>query len=546
MTPAWMLQGLLAAALLGLGALAAERVAGWFGVPLRSIWAAAMLGSLLLPALSLWAPGLVPDPGILPAAAAPLPTLHAGALPPMGGAPPAPIGGAAADAPACWADPAVLLGLGWLAASLAVLGIVAWTYRRLRRACAGGARVELDGGEVRVTERVGPAVVGLVDPEVVVPRWVLEAPAEERRLILLHEREHVAAGDAWLLFLGTLAVAAMPWSVPLWWQHRRLRAAVEADCDARVLARGASRRAYGQVLIRTAGSTSGLPLLGPAWGDSTSQLERRIVTMTAKRPSHPLLRSLPLVALAAAVATTACDVAAGAEAEASLTADPPSASASLRVGVAAGAAAGERGPLTDTLPPLPPLAPAAPAPPPPPDSTPPPPPPPDAPPPPAPPAPDRSDPPGLVAPPAPATRPAQPARPAPAAPAPGPRPVAPAAPSGPVLIVTETMAIKPDPSRPEPTARLGWAPAMPVRLTGSPGGVRMLDYPKVAELKTGGGAWRAGVRSGDEVLALNGMDARELRSLAVLTHEQPGTRYAVRIRRGGVERELTAELDPLR
>ncbi len=74
----------------------------------------------------------------------------------------------------------------------------------------------------------------------------------------------------------------------------------------------------------------------------------------------------------------------------------------------------------------------------------------------------------------------------------------------------------------------------------------MLDYPKVAELKTGGGAWRAGVRGGDEVLALNGTDARELRSLAVLTHEQPGTRYAVRIRRGGVERELTAELDPLR
>lgn len=87
---------------------------------------------------------------------------------------------------------------------------------------------------------------------------------------------------------------------------------------------------------------------------------------------------------------------------------------------------------------------------------------------------------------------------------------------------------------------------MPVRLTGSPGGIRMLDYPKVAELNPAGGAWRAGVRGGDEVLALNGMDARELRSIAVLTHEQPGTRYVVRIRRGGVERELTAELDPLR
>ncbi|HEV2733907.1 MAG TPA: M56 family metallopeptidase, partial [Longimicrobiaceae bacterium] len=342
MSAAWMLQALLAAALLGLGALAAERVAGWFGVPRRSVWAAAMLGSLLLPALSLWAPGLVPDPGIFPAAAAPLPALDAGALTPLAGGPPAPLGGVQGDAPAWWTDPAVLLGLGWLAASLVVFGVVGWTYRRLRRACAGGARVELDGDEVCVTERVGPAVVGLVHPAVVVPRWVLEAPVEERRLVLLHEREHVAAGDAWLLFLGTLAVAAMPWSVPLWWQHRRLRAAVEADCDARVLARGVGRREYGRVLIRTAGSTSWLPLLGPAWGDSTSQLERRIITMTARPPSHRLLRSLPLLALAAAVATTACDVAAGAEAEATLTTEPPSASASLRVGVAVGGAAGER------------------------------------------------------------------------------------------------------------------------------------------------------------------------------------------------------------
>ncbi len=276
MSAAWMLQALLAGALLGLGALAAERVAGWLGLPRRPVWAAAMLGSLLLPALSLWAPGLLPDPGIFPAATPPAPAFDAGLLP-VAAAGSTPAGAAATVAAAAWwTDPAVLLGLGWAAASLAMLGVVAWTYRRLRRVSAAGARVDLDGGEVRVTERVGPAVVGLLHPAVVVPRWVVDAPAEERRLVLLHEREHVAAGDAWLLFWGTLAAAAMPWSVPLWWQHRRLRAAVEADCDARVLARGVSRRDYGQVLIRTAGAAPGLPVLGPAWGDTTSQLERRI------------------------------------------------------------------------------------------------------------------------------------------------------------------------------------------------------------------------------------------------------------------------------
>ncbi|HLL47044.1 MAG TPA: M56 family metallopeptidase, partial [Longimicrobiaceae bacterium] len=400
MSPAWMLQALLAAALLGMAALAAERVAGWFGVPRRSVWAAAMLGSLLLPALSLLAPGLLPDPGIFPAATPPVPAFDVGALPLGANGPHAIADGATGNAPAWWTDPAILFGLGWLAASLAMLGVVAWTYLRLRRACAGGVRVELDGGEVRVTERVGPAVVGLLHPQVVLPRWVLDAPGDERRLILLHEREHVAAGDAWLLFLGTLAVAAMPWSVPLWWQHRRLRAAVEADCDARVLARGASRRAYGQVLIRTAGSTSGLPLLGPAWGDSTSQLERRIMTMTARRPSHRLLRSVPLLALAAAVALTACDVAAGAEAEASLSVEP----ASLRVAVEARLGADGTDRVTDTVrvPPTAPSAPPAPetsalpAPPPPDDSTPL-----------APPPPDAPAPPALVAPPAPGAQPAR-------------------------------------------------------------------------------------------------------------------------------------------
>lgn len=547
MSAAWMLQALLVAALLGLGALAAERVAGWFGVPRRSVWMAAMLGSLLLPALSLWAPGLLPDPHIFPAAAAPVPAFGAGALPPFASGPPAPAAGAAADAASWSVDPAALLGPGWLAASLAMLGVVAWTYRRLRWASTAGVVVELDGGAVRVTEHVGPAVVGLVHPEVVVPRWLLDAPVEERRLVLLHEREHVAAGDAWLLLLGTLAVAAMPWSLPLWWQHRRLRAAVEADCDARVLARGASRREYGRVLIRTAGGPSGLPHFGPAWGDSTSQLERRIMTMTAKPPSHRLLRSVPLLALAAAVVLTACDVAAGTEAEASLTTEPPSASASLRVGVTAGLGAGEPGWATDTLPPLPPLpplAPAAPAPPPPDDSTPLAPPPPDAPAPPALPAPppqDRSVPPTLVAPPAPA---APAVRLAPTAPTAPPAPAAPAARPAPLRIITDTMAATPDPSRPMPKASTGFEHAFPIRLVGrAREEMRVLDYYTVARVRPGTGAARAGIRAGDVILALNGMDAREFRNWVGLVTQEPGTRYSLRIRRGATERDIAAVLD---
>ncbi|HEX8271112.1 MAG TPA: M56 family metallopeptidase, partial [Longimicrobiaceae bacterium] len=369
MSAAWMLQAALAAALLGVGALAAERVAGWFGAPRRAVWAAAMLGSLGLAALSLAAPRFLPAPGVLripaPAVhlpeAAPAPLDLAAPLAATRTPAAATASAASADSPAWWTDLRVPLSLAWLAASLAMLGVVGWTYRRLRKVCERGLRAELEGVEVRVVEGVGPCVVGLAHPEVVVPRWVLDVAAEERRLVLLHEREHVAAGDAWLLFLGTLAVAAMPWCPALWWQHRRLRAAVEADCDARVLARGAARRVYGQVLIRTAGSTPGLPLLGPAWGDSTSQLERRIIDMTAKRPTHRLLRSAPLLALAAAVATTACDVLAGAEAQASISTDPAAVRVAVeaRLGVAAPERVVDTVPLPRALAPLPPMEPAA-------------------------------------------------------------------------------------------------------------------------------------------------------------------------------------------
>ncbi|HEX8246452.1 MAG TPA: hypothetical protein VF541_23305 [Longimicrobium sp.] len=60
MTNAWMLGALAAGALISLAALAAETAAGWFGLPRRWIWAAAMAGSLLLPVLSLASPGALP------------------------------------------------------------------------------------------------------------------------------------------------------------------------------------------------------------------------------------------------------------------------------------------------------------------------------------------------------------------------------------------------------------------------------------------------------------------------------------------------------
>lgn len=306
MSALWLVQALLVSVLLGLGARAAERVVGWFGGSRRAVWALAMIGSLVLPALALFFPGALPDLGILPETRR-ASSIAPGGLQWLGG------GGAARTSrlpgdPSGSFDLTRLFGMGWLSLSLATLAALVWSYRRLSSARAAAVAMRVDGYPVRVAERLGPAVVGFRHPVILIPRWVLEARAEERRLILTHEREHLASGDSWLLLWAALAVAAMPWNLPLWWQHRRLRAAVEADCDARVLARGTDRRAYGRILIRTAGDRPLLPLLSPAWGETTSQLERRIMNMTEKRPAHPLLRSIPLLALALAVVATACDV----------------------------------------------------------------------------------------------------------------------------------------------------------------------------------------------------------------------------------------------
>jgi bla regulator protein blaR1 len=305
---AWVVQALLAAVLMSVAALAAERVAVWIGAPARGAWAAAMSASVALAAISLCAPGALPDLGILPDGPPAIRALDEASI---GAFPYGSVSGfgTAGAAVGTGLSAGTVLLTGWMIATAAMLLAVGWTYSRFRRVRDSSSAAMVGGVPVRVAEHAGPAVMGLLRPEIVLPRWVLELPPEERELIVLHEHEHLSGRDSWLLFAGTVAVALMPWCFSLWWQHRRLRQAIETDCDARVLARGANLRSYGQILIRTASSTPGIPLLNPAWGEATSQLERRIMSMTAKRPRHPLLRSLPLVALTLGIIATACDVA---------------------------------------------------------------------------------------------------------------------------------------------------------------------------------------------------------------------------------------------
>lgn len=91
----------------------------------------------------------------------------------------------------------------------------------------------LDG--VLVAHDVGPAVVGFLRPRIVLPSWALSVDARMRALLLKHELERLRAGDTRMLMAAEFTLVVFPWNAALWWMVRRLRLAVEMDCDARVI-----------------------------------------------------------------------------------------------------------------------------------------------------------------------------------------------------------------------------------------------------------------------------------------------------------------------
>lgn len=294
---AWMLYAVLVAALLGAAAVAAERGLSLLRRPVRLVWMATMIAGAVLPLA-----GLVlarPDPIAETAAPdaraaevnlwlAPTATLER-------------VGTAAANADA-------LAGVLWAAASLMLLAGLVWSQLRLMRARESWERETVDGHDVHVSSDLGPAVVGPIRGEIVVPRWLVRdtAPAE-RRAALCHEHEHVAARDGLLVWLGALVAVAFPWNAPLWWQLRRLRAAVELDCDRRVLAAGQSSIAYADLLLRV-GERRGAFLLGPALTEPRSLLGRRIEAMiNVSVIPHRVARMLSYAVVAVVLVALACD-----------------------------------------------------------------------------------------------------------------------------------------------------------------------------------------------------------------------------------------------
>jgi bla regulator protein blaR1 len=294
----WMLCALAFSALIGAAALLCERAlpSQW---PKRHVWTGALLLSLVVPVAALLTEGRLPAGLIAAPAAVDLPiALTSWAAGPTPAATPLESASAAftagTAAAGVWVASAILLLLGYAAL---------WV--RFAGASSEWRPSSVCGRPVRVATRLGPAVFGLRRPVIVVPEWVLSAEPAVQRVIMLHEVEHTRAGDHLLLGLSPLALVAMPWNVPLWWQISRLRQAVEVDCDRRVLRSGVSPREYGALLIDIASRSHHLPAALAALAEPSTSLERRIVAMSTRTTSPWRPRAALLAAVAALLLVTA-------------------------------------------------------------------------------------------------------------------------------------------------------------------------------------------------------------------------------------------------
>ncbi|CAN5705860.1 hypothetical protein BH23GEM8_BH23GEM8_04910 [soil metagenome] len=312
----WMAYGLLVSALLCMPALALDALFRIAGLPRRFVWLAALLGVVAI--------SVAP---IRERAAVTLPAFTTGTVEATHAAPGGTAEGSMSDrlegavgvlrATAEWPLHAIAgaapggvgqgLVVAWAAASMALLLLGLLTFRRYGRERRRWPRREIDGVIVRVAPSAGPAVIGVLRAEIVVPQWLLLESAEDQRMVLLHEREHLKTHDPLVLTFAALATVVVPWNPVAWWMLYRLRVAVEMDCDARVLSEGVDSGRYGTFLIDMAGRGAGLPLSVAALAASSTTLERRLTAMMKATGSYMFARAAALGVVGVLALITACE-----------------------------------------------------------------------------------------------------------------------------------------------------------------------------------------------------------------------------------------------
>ena len=268
-------------------ALLGELAARQARLPTRWVWLVAMAASVMLPVLG---------PTLLEMAPVRLP------LPPLP---------AALRVSATPAAPHELESLArclWLLSSIVTLALLGGAAALLHRRARSWRRATLEGIEVYVAQQSGPAVFGWFRPRIVLPAWLASAPSRQRELAMAHEQSHLAARDPQWLAVAFAMLAIMPWNVALWWQLRRLRGAIEVDCDRRVLSGDGDLLAYGNTLIELSRHRASQYGLMAASVQPQSLLERRIRIMSSQPHRWSRVAAVLLAGMAAGVVAVAAEL----------------------------------------------------------------------------------------------------------------------------------------------------------------------------------------------------------------------------------------------
>jgi beta-lactamase regulating signal transducer with metallopeptidase domain len=300
---AWMLYVVMVSLLLSVGAFLAERAARLKRVGTRWIWVTAIVASLVLPTIITSVTFELPDV-LGEAASSKYVSLRQATSQHL--SPAVWITGSAE--PATWRSSNDVIKRVWLGVSIAMLVALVASGGHLLLRKRRWNRETVAGAAVLVTDDIGPAVVGLMRPRIVVPRWVTLAPPTHQAAVIAHEQSHLEARDPHLFTLALALLVFMPWNLPLWWQLRRLRYAIEIDCDARVLKGGVDPAHYGETLIAVGERQSAYVGAVAAMSESKSFLEERIEHMFRKPVRWRRLGAATLVSFSLAVTALAAQV----------------------------------------------------------------------------------------------------------------------------------------------------------------------------------------------------------------------------------------------
>jgi beta-lactamase regulating signal transducer with metallopeptidase domain len=295
----WILWSIAVSALLYWAGMAIERAATYLGIARRAVWFVAIASAVLFPVVSIRRARSVPN--VSGPATSGLAAITRDVMPNLVGASEAIATGPRLTALNDQASP--WLVAIWLCASaiLATLHLGALVDLRHRR--SAWREVLSDDGSMLVSPDVGPAVVGVIRPRIVVPEWAMSIEPADRELLLRHEREHIRAHDMPLLLVAELVRIAFPWNVAIWRMVRRLRRAIEIDCDARVVRASGQVRDYALMLLSVSDrhTSPSRVSLATSLSEPKSDLEMRIDAMTTPRPRRPLVAALPFIASALAI-----------------------------------------------------------------------------------------------------------------------------------------------------------------------------------------------------------------------------------------------------